>query len=113
MLLPQDKLDLILRRHDEISGRLAGNPEAATFVALSRELAGLEDVTAAIRDYRSQAAELEGLDAMLEDAGLDAEMRDLALEERVAGQARLDRLADQLRLALLPKDAADEKSAIL
>ena len=45
MDLPQDKLNLILRRHDEISGRLAANPDATTFVALSRELAGLEDVT--------------------------------------------------------------------
>jgi peptide chain release factor 1 len=113
MLLPQDKLDLILRRHDEISGRLAANPDAATFVSLSRELAGLEDVTAAIREYRSQAAELGGIAAMLEDPALDPEMRDLAEEERAAGQARLDDLANQLRLALLPKDAADEKSAIL
>ena len=113
MQLPQDKLDLILRRHDEINGRLAASPDAATFVALSRELAGLEDVTAAIREYRSQAAELDGLGAMLDDAGLDAEMRDLAEEERRTGEARLEALSRTLQVALLPKDAADEKSAIL
>ena len=113
MQLPQDKLDLILRRHDEISGRLAENPDAATFVALSRELAGLEAVTAAIRDYRLQAADLAGIASMLDEAGLDAEMRDLAEEERRSGQARLDALALELQVALLPKDAADEKSAIL
>ena len=113
MQLPQDKLDLILRRHDEINGRLAGSPDSATFVALSRELAGLEDVTAAIREYRSQAKELAGLETMLQDAGLDAEMRELAEDERRSGQARLDELARVLQVALLPKDAADEKSAIL
>ncbi len=113
MLLPQDKLDLILRRHDEINGRLATNPEAATIVALSRELAGLEGVTAAIREYRQQSGELEGLAAMLEDAGLDPEMRDLAEEERRSGETRLEMLARGLQVALLPKDAADEKSAIL
>ena len=90
MQLPQDKLDLILRRHDEINGRLAANPDATTIVALSRELAGLESVTAAIREYRSQATELDGLAAMLDDAGLDAEMRDLAEEERRTGETRLE-----------------------
>ncbi len=113
MQLPQDKLDLILRRHDEINGKLAANPDAATFVALSRELASLEGVTAAIREYRHQAGELDGLAAMLDDAGLDAEMRDLAEEERRGGAARLEALARELQVALLPKDAADEKSAIL
>ena len=113
MQLPQDKLDLILRRHDEINGRLAANPDAATFVALSRELAGLAEVTAAIREYRREAAELGGLDAMLADPSLDQEMRDLAAEERRSGEARLDALARVLQVALLPKDAADEKSAIL
>ena len=113
MQLPQDKLDLILRRHDEISGRLAQNPDATTFVALSRELAGLEDVTAAIREYRTQRAEIEGIEAMLEDRSLDSEMRDLADEERRHAQDRLDALGAQLQIALLPKDAADEKSAIL
>ena len=113
MQLPQDKLDLILRRHDEINGRLASNADAVTFVALSRELASLESVTAAIREYRSQGAELNGIEAMLKDAGLDAEMRELAEDERRGGQARLDELARVLQVALLPKDAADEKSAIL
>ncbi len=113
MQLPQDKLDLILRRHDEISSRLAQNPDATTFVALSRELAGLEDVTAAIRKYRLQLAEIEGVEVMLEDRALDAEMRELADEERRDAQGRLDALAGRLRVALLPKDAADERSAIL
>ncbi len=113
MQLPQDKLDLILRRHDEINGRLAASPDATTFVALSRELAGLEHVSAAIREYRDQSAELDGIVAMLEEAGLDPEMRDLAEVERRAGEARLEALARELRVALLPKDAADEKSAIL
>jgi peptide chain release factor 1 len=113
MLLPQDKLDLILRRHDEISSRLTENTDAVTFVALSRELAGLEPVTAAIREYRTQAAEIAGLEAMIADPATDAEMRDLAEAERRESEARLDALAGQLQIALLPKDAADEKSAIL
>jgi peptide chain release factor 1 len=113
MFLPQDKLDLILRRHDEISSRLSENTDAATFVALSRELAGLEPVTAAIRDYRKQAAEIAGLEAMIADPATDSEMRDLAEAERRESEARLEALGQQLQISLLPKDAADEKSAIL
>ena len=113
MFLPQEKLDLILRRHDEISSRLAENLDAVSFVALSRELAGLEPVTAAIRDYRKQAAEIAGLEAMIADPATDGEMRDLAEAERRESEARLEALGRQLQIALLPKDAADEKSAIL
>ncbi|WOJ88905.1 peptide chain release factor 1 [Methylocapsa polymorpha] len=112
-MLPQDKLDLILRRHEEISARLAEAPEASVYVALSRELAGLEDVAKAIRDFRTQEQELAGLEAMLADPATDAEMRGLAEEELRDAQARLSELEQNLKVSLLPKDAADEKSAIL
>jgi peptide chain release factor 1 len=112
-MLPQDKLDLILRRHEEISARLTQAAEPAVFVALSRELAGLEEVAKAIRDYRTQASEVAGLEAMLADPATDAEMRDLAEEELRDAQARLEGLEQDLKISLLPKDAADEKSAIL
>jgi peptide chain release factor 1 len=112
-MLPEEKLDLILRRHAEISDRLAAGPDSAVYVALSRELAELEPAATAIRDYRNELKELDGLKALLSDTGLDAEMRALAEAENDEAAARLAMLEGQLRLALLPKDAADEKSAIL
>ncbi|HLH12533.1 MAG TPA: PCRF domain-containing protein, partial [Methylovirgula sp.] len=112
-MLPQEKLDLILRRHAEISDRLAAGPDSAVFVALSRELAEIDDVVAAIRDYRNEQKEITGIEAMLEEPSLDPEMRSLAEAERQEARERLLRLEQKLRIALLPKDAADEKSAIL
>ena len=112
-MLPQDKLDLILRRHAEISDRLASGPDSATFVALSRELAELDDVANAIRAYRHEGEEIAGIDSLLEDPKLDADMRSLAETERTEARARLAALEQKLGIALLPKDAADEKSAIL
>jgi peptide chain release factor 1 len=112
-MLPQDKLDLILRRHEEISARLTQAPEASIFVALSRELASLEDVAAAIRDFHAQTHEVAGLEAMLADPSIDADMRGLAEAELREAQARLAEVEQGLKIALLPKDAADEKSAIL
>jgi peptide chain release factor 1 len=112
-MLPQEKLDLILRRHAEISDRLSSGPDSATFVALSRELAELDDVVAAIRAYRGELAEIAGIESLLQDPKLDAEMRSLAESERAEARGRLAALEQKLRIALLPKDAADEKSAIL
>ncbi|MGA9215197.1 MAG: peptide chain release factor 1, partial [Methylocella sp.] len=66
-ILPQDQLDLVLRRHAEILARLAGAPEPAAYLALSRELAGIETVAKAIRDFRGRANEAAGLEAMLAD----------------------------------------------
>jgi peptide chain release factor 1 len=111
--LPQDQLDLILRRHAELVARLAGAPEPAAYVALSRELAGLETVTKAIQDFRGQADEAKELEAMLVNPATEAELRGLAEEELRAVRARLLELEQDLKVALLPKDAADEKNAIL
>ena len=112
-MLPFSKLDLILRRHDEISARLTEGPDAATFVSLSRELAETDPIVSAIRAYRAQQAELEGVEAMLADPALDESMRELAAEERSSALASLEELETSIRLALLPKDAADQKGAIL
>ena len=112
-MLPHEKLDLILRRHEEVSQRLSAGPDGVTFVALSRELAETEELVSAIRAYRDQEADLAGLASMLGDQSTDADMRALAEEEQAAGAARLAELEQAIRVALLPKDAADEKSAIL
>ena len=112
-MLPLAKLDLVLRRHEEVSARLAEGPDAAIFVALSRELAETDELVAAIRAFQAQRSECDGLDAMLADPGLDADMRDLARTEHAAATERLGDLERVIRLALLPKDAADEKGAIL
>ncbi len=112
-MLPHAKLDLVLRRHEEVSARLAEGADAATFVALSRELADTDDLVSEIRAHRAQRAELDGLDAMLAEPALDAEMRELATGERGEAAERLAELERAIRLALLPKDAADEGGAIL
>lgn len=110
---PAERLDAILARHDIIMATLASGPDADTFVSLSRELSDLDPVVGAIRAYRSAADDLAGLDALLDDAGTDPEMRALAEEERPAAEKSAEQAAQALKLLLLPKDEADEKSAIL
>ena len=112
-MIPADKLDLILRRHDEISARLNAGAESSAIVALSRELSALDDVVAAIAAFRSAAREADDLETMLADPALDADMRDLAAEELRDARSRVGHAEAALRVALLPRDADDEKSAIL
>ncbi len=112
-MLPADKLNLIMRRHEELSARLAEGVSGPDFAILSRELADLNDIVDAIRAWRQSQDELAGVDAMLADPALDAEMRELAEMEKGEAQTRVEDLEQQIRIALLPKDAADEGGAIL
>jgi peptide chain release factor 1 len=112
-MFAQDKLDLILRRYDEIGDKLAIGADGQAFVALSRERASLDDVVERIRAYRAAQKEADDLSAMLADASIDAEMRALAESETDAARERLEAAESALRLALLPKDEADEKGVIL
>ncbi len=111
--LPSDKLDLILRRAAEVEARLNTGPPADEIVRLSKEQAELAPLVAAVGDLRRSETEMAELAALAADAGGDAEMRALAEAEMPMVSGRMLALAHQLRLALLPKDAADEGSAIL
>ena len=64
---PRERLDAILARHDIVMATLNAGPDPDTFVALSRELAELDPVVAAIREYRAAQENLEGLEALAED----------------------------------------------
>ena len=110
---PTERLDAIMARHDIVLATLNAGPDPDTFVNLSRELAELDPVVAAIRSYRAAEDDLKGLEALIADSSTDAEMRALAEEERPDAEASLERAEQDLRLLLLPKDEADEKSAIL
>ncbi len=70
-----DNLDLILRRYEEIGARLTEGVAGAEYSSLSRELADLEPVVAAIKAFRAKEKERDDLKTLLEDPALDPEMR--------------------------------------
>jgi len=110
---PAERLNAILARHEIITATLAGGPDAETFVTLSRELSELDPVVEAIRAYQAALDNLAGLNALLEDPSTDPEMRALAEDERPDAEKAVEQAGQSLRILLLPKDEADEKSAIL
>jgi peptide chain release factor 1 len=106
-------LDLILRRYEELGSRLSAGVAGAEYAKLSRELAELEPIAAAIRTLRAKERERAELDAMLADPSLDAEMRDMAEAELRDAVAEAEKTAQEIRVSLLPKDAADDGNVIL
>jgi peptide chain release factor 1 len=100
----------LLARRDEVQAMLAtGNLAADKFVALSKEYAEVEPVAVAAAELQRLRAELVDLEAMADDP----EMRDMAAEEAQAIRETLPAAERALALSLLPKDAADERSAML
>jgi peptide chain release factor 1 len=112
-MLPQAKLDALVARHAAIETDLAGQPDRQTYVKLSREFAELGPLVDTVKAYRAVVDEIAGLDALLGDSTTDAEMRELAAQERPTLVAKRDRLEQQIRLALIPKDAMDERNVVL
>jgi peptide chain release factor 1 len=112
-MLPEQKLDALIARHAALERDLAAAMPAETYVKLSREFAELAPVVEAVKSYRAAQHELEGVESMIDDPSTDPEMRAIAAAERPDLEARRASLEQQLRLALLPKDAMDERNVIL
>jgi peptide chain release factor 1 len=106
------KLEQILARRDELQALLAEASPGA-YAKLAKEFSDLGPVVEGIETYRRARDEVADLDVMLRDPSTDTEMKAMAEEERRELEGRLPELERQVRILLLPKDAADEKSAIL
>ncbi len=103
------KLDRIAARAEELRTELAGGVAGEAFVRASKELAELEPLVARITELRDAERAAAEAEAML----ADPEMRELAEVELGSLRERLPALHQELRLALLPRDEADARSAIL
>jgi peptide chain release factor 1 len=111
--LPQDRLDAIVARHAAASAEINTATDAVRTVELAKELSELDPVVAAIAAWRQALANLTEAEGLIADPATDAEFRDLAYEERDAARTEIDARAREILIALLPKDAADERGVIL
>jgi peptide chain release factor 1 len=112
--ITSDRIAAIEARRDELQASMArADLPADQFVKLSKDYAELEPVAAAAAEVRRLRAELQVLSELSEDGEAEAEIREMAAQE--AGEIRdtLPQAERALAVALLPRDAADERSAIL
>ncbi|GGC33571.1 peptide chain release factor 1 [Novosphingobium marinum] len=111
MNVSDERLDQIAHRFAELEARLAsGTLEGDEFVAASRDYAELEPVARTAAEVREMRGELEALGAMQDS---DPEMRKLAEEEIARIRETLPTAEERLAIAMLPRDAADARPAML
>ncbi len=109
------KLDGIVTRYHDLAAALSaeGGRDPQTFARMSKEYAELGNVVGSIEKLRKTRRELAELEALIADQSSDAEMRALAEEERQSLKSALPAIERAVQRLLLPKDEADERSAIL
>jgi len=106
-MVPLDRLNEIVQRFEYIEAQM--NAGGGDIAQLGREYAELRPVVEEIRAYNQAVEDIEGARAMLDDP----EMRELAQEELSELEARLPDMEERLQLALLPKDEADARPAVI
>eukprot|EP01037_Dinobryon_pediforme_P016359 gene16359-16537_t len=111
MTIADSRLEQLAARFAELEARLSsGTLEGEAFIAASRDYAELEPVARAAMAVRALRAELADLAALADG---DAEMRALADEEAAQVRAALPGAEHALALAMLPRDSADVRPAML
>ncbi len=109
-----EKLANVVSRHEEL-GALLLNPNLSSdeLIKLNKEFAALEPVVEAVNRYKKTSQDMADAKVMMDDATLDKEMREMAEAEYYEAKDKLPELEKEIKIALLPKDAEDEKNAIL
>lgn len=113
-MISDERIEQLLERHDYLGHAMSSPDQLSSdeFVKLSKEYAELEPVVEAARALKDARVEIADLAEMVASAD-DPEMKELAQEEFLDLKERLPKMDRDLSIQLLPKDAADERSAIL
>lgn len=111
--LPRDRMDQLVKRFDLLEAQMAAGPDPEAYVKLASEYSDLQEIAGKIRQLFKAEAELADLKTMTADKSIDGEMRELAEADLPGVEDSIEALQQDLQILLLPKDAADEKNAIL
>ncbi|WP_052045994.1 peptide chain release factor 1 [Candidatus Paracaedibacter symbiosus] len=109
------KLEKILKRHEELRDLLSTGDvsDPAEFAKSSKEYSDITPVAEAITDLLKLENEIKDLKTLLVDTSTDVEMRELAALELPELEAKLPAQEHAIKVLLIPKDADDERNAIL
>ena len=106
-MIAEDTLIQITQRFEFLEAQMA---EGSSDIAkLAKEYSDLKPVVDEVRAYQTLVHDISDAEAMMDDP----DMRELAAEELPILRASLPKAEHDLQLALLPKDSADARPAIL
>lgn len=107
----ESNLDKIIKRHSELEALLSSGNITDDYAELSKEFSGLSGIVEHINSYRKTLKEIADLKSMIDSD--DVEIQEMAKMDLAKLESKMPELEKSLKLALLPKDEADEKNAIL
>ena len=108
-MVPFERLEQITQRFEFLEAQMADGDAGADIATLAKEYSDLKPVVDQIHAYRQLLSDLEEAEAMMDDP----DMRELAEEELPALKEKLPIAEKDLQIALLPKDAADARPAMI
>ena len=108
-MIPQDRIHQIIDRFQFLEAKMSGDVAGGDIAALAKEYAELKPVVETVQNYQSLVSQFKEAEAML----ADPEMKELAEAELPELRAALETSEHDVQLALLPKDAADARPALL
>ena len=108
-MVPIGKLEQIKQRFEFLEAKMNDGAAGGDIAKLAKEYSELRPVVEQIGEYQTLLSDLEEAQLMLDDP----DMKDLAAEELPTIKARIPEVEHALQLALLPKDAADARPAML
>lgn len=112
--ITSQRIAQIEARRDELQAAMSrGDLASDQFVKLSKDYAEIEPVAKAAGEVRRLRAELGVLAEMAENEDNDADLRSMADDEANEIRGKLPDAERSLALSLLPRDAADERAAML
>ena len=110
----KDNLDNISKRYQELSDLLqnSGSISQDEITKYSKEFSNLTPISEQVDMYKKAIQEIADLELLISEE-TDKDIVDVANEELVQSKSDLQEIEHQLQLMLIPKDAADEKNAII
>ncbi|MDP5216070.1 peptide chain release factor 1 [Ruegeria sp. 2205SS24-7] len=108
-MVPEERLEQITQRFQYLEAAMADGAAGGDIARLAKEYSDLKPVVDQIAAWRQILADLAEAEAMLSDP----DMKELAEEELPALREQLPQAEHALQLALLPRDEADARAAML
>jgi peptide chain release factor 1 len=104
----------MLERYESLKEQMSeAVGDSENFIKLSKEFSDLEAYANAIEKYKKAKTELSELEKAVSDPEVDSDFQELAAAEIEALKSSIPRLEKEIKIMLIPKDASDEKNAII
>jgi peptide chain release factor 1 len=113
-VIQEETLNRLIARHEELAALLAAPDVPSKDIArLSKEYSELTPVVDRVRELQRARTEMADLEAIVADDASDSDMRELAKAEALDLATRVPTMERDIQRALIPKDEADARNAIL